>query len=124
MDALVIALMNPSVSRTLALRLNMRDAQRLTGVEETWKHFYGKPGEASKRFESWRESMLRGVELFNIALSDNAIPFVENIRLRVGSSVMTRPCARSARRRPQTGSKPSQRGAVSSMRSVLPCPSN
>ena len=88
MDALVIALMNPSVSRTLALRLNMRDAQRLTGVEETWKNFYGKPGEASQRFESWRESMLSGVELFNIALSENAIPFVENIRLRVGSSVI------------------------------------
>ena len=88
MDALVIALMNPSVSRTLALRLNMRDAQRLTGVEETWKNFYGKPGEASQRFEAWRESMLRGVELFNIALSENAIPFVENIRLRVGSSVI------------------------------------
>ena len=88
MDALVIALMNPSVSRTLALRVNMRDAQRLAGVEETWKNFYGKPGEASQRFESWRESMLRGVELFNIALSENAIPFVENIRLRVGSSVI------------------------------------
>lgn len=88
MDALVIALMNPSVSRTLALRVNMRDAQRIAGLEETWKNFYGKPGEASNRFESWRESMLRGVELFNIALSDNAIPFVENIRLRVGSSVI------------------------------------
>lgn len=88
MDALVIALMNPSVSRTLALRVNMRDAQRLAGLEETWKNFYGKPGEASQRFESWRESMLRGVELFNIALSDNTIPFVENIRLRVGSSVI------------------------------------
>lgn len=88
MDALVIALMNPSVSRTLALRVNMRDAQRLAGVEETWKNFYGKPGEASQRFESWRESMLRGVVLFNIALSENAIPFVENIRLRVGSSVI------------------------------------
>ena len=87
-DALVIALMNPSVSRTLALRVNMRDAQRIAGLEETWKNFYGKPGEASNRFESWRESMLRGVELFNIALSDNAIPFVENIRLRVGSSVI------------------------------------
>lgn len=88
MDALVIALMNPSVSRTLALRVNMRDAQRLAGVEESWKNFYGKPGEASQRFESWRESMLRGVVLFNIALSENAIPFVENIRLRVGSSVI------------------------------------
>ena len=88
MDALVIALMNPSVSRTLALRVNMRDAQRIAGLEETWKNFYGKPGEASNRFESWRESMLRGVELFNIALSDNAIPFVENIRLRAGSSVI------------------------------------
>lgn len=88
MDALVIALMNPSVSRTLALRLNMRDAQRLTGVEETWKNFYGKPGEASHRFESWRESMLRGVELFNVALSDNAIPFLENKRLRINSSAI------------------------------------
>ena len=88
MDALVIALMNPSVSCTLALRVNMRDAQRLAGLEETWKNFYGKPGEASKRFESWRESMLRGVELFNIELSNNAIPFVENIRLRLGSSVI------------------------------------
>ena len=88
MDALVIALMNPSVSRTLALRVNMRDAQRLAGLEETWKNFYGKPGEASQRFESWRESMLRGVELFNIALSDNAIPFNENIRLRMNSSAV------------------------------------
>lgn len=88
MDALVIALMNPSVSRTLALRLNMRDAQRLTGREETWKNFCGKPGEATQRFEAWRESMLRAVELFNIMLSENAIPFVENIRLRVGSSVV------------------------------------
>lgn len=88
MDALVIALMNPSVSRTLALRLNMRDAQRLTGVEETWKNFYGKPGEASQRFESWRESMLRGVELFNVALSDNAIPFLENKRLSMNSSAV------------------------------------
>lgn len=86
MDALVIALMNPSVSRTLALRVNMRDAQRLAGLEETWKNFYGKPGEASNHFESWRESMIRGAELFNIALSDNAIPFVENIRLRMNSS--------------------------------------
>ena len=88
MDALVIALMNPSVSRTLALRLNMRDAQRLTGAEETWKNFYGKPGEASQRFEAWRESMLRGVELFNIALSENAIPFLENKRLSMNSSAV------------------------------------
>lgn len=88
MDALVIALMNPSVSRTLALRLNMRDAQRLTGAEETWKSFYGKPGEASQRFEAWRESMLRGVELFNIALSENAIPFLENKRLSMNSSAV------------------------------------
>ena len=88
MDALVIALMNPSVSRTLALRVNMRDAQRLAGLEETWKNFYGKPGEASQRFEYWRESMLRGVELFNIKLSNNAVPFVENIRLRMNSSAV------------------------------------
>ena len=88
MDALVIALMNPSVSCTLALRVNMRDAQRLAGREETWKNFYGKPGEASRRFESWRQSMLLASELFNSALSANAIPFLENKRLRANSSAM------------------------------------
>lgn len=86
MDALVIAMMNQSVSQTLALRVNMRESQRTTGQEETWKNFYGKPGQASERFEKWREGMLRAVELFNVALAKNAIPFHENVRLRVGSS--------------------------------------
>ena len=86
MDALVIAMMNQSVSQTLALRVNMRESQRITGQEETWKNFYGKPGQASDRFEQWREGMLRAVELFNIELAKNAIPFHENVRLRVGSS--------------------------------------
>lgn len=86
MDALVIAMMNQSVSQTLALRVNMRESQRITGKEETWKNFYGKPGQASERFEQWREEMLRAVELFNIELAKNTVPFVENVRLRVGSS--------------------------------------
>ena len=86
MDALVIAMMNQSVSQTLALRVNMRESQRITGKEETWKNFYGKPGQANERFEKWREGMLRAVELFNIELAKNAIPFHENVRLRVGSS--------------------------------------
>ena len=86
MDALVIAMMNQSVSQTLALRVNMRESQRITGQEETWKNFYGKPGQANERFEKWREGMLRAVELFNVALAKNAIPFHENVRLRVGSS--------------------------------------
>ena len=86
MDALVIALMNQSVSQTLALRVNMRESQRITGQEETWKNFYGKPGQANERFEKWREGMLCAVELFNIELAKNAIPFHENVRLRVGSS--------------------------------------
>ena len=86
MDALVIAMMNQSISQTLALRVNMRESQRITGQEETWKNFYGKPGQANERFEKWREGMLRAVELFNIELAKNAIPFHENVRLCVGSS--------------------------------------
>lgn len=86
MDALVIAMMNQSVSQTLALRVNMRESQRITGQEETWRNFYGKPGQASERFEQWREGMLRAAELFNVALVENKIPFHENLRLRVGSS--------------------------------------
>lgn len=86
MDALVIAMMNQSVSQTLALRVNMRESQRITGQEETWRNFCGKPGQASERFEQWREGMLRAAELFNVALVENKIPFHENVRLRVGSS--------------------------------------
>ena len=86
MDALVIAMMNHSVSQTLALRVNMRDAQRITGQEETWKNFYGASGQAYERFEQWRAGMLRAVELFNVALVEDKVPFHENVRLRVGSS--------------------------------------
>lgn len=87
MDALVIALMNESVARSLAWRENLRESQRITGEEETWKRIFDPTqSDSSKRFEQWRTSMLRAVELFNVALAEDAVSFVENIRLRVGSS--------------------------------------
>lgn len=87
MDALVIALMNASIARSLAWRVNLRDSQRITGTQETWKEFYEPSQSRSReRFIQWQTAMLRAVELFNIALTANAVPFHENIRLRVDSS--------------------------------------
>ena len=87
MDALVIALMNDSVARSLAWRVNRRESQLVTGEHETWKDLFDPSQNGSReRFERWCESMLVAVELFNIALAEDAVVFHENVRLRVNSS--------------------------------------
>lgn len=88
MDALVIALMNPSIAQTLAIRTSMRDAQRLTGERETWKTFFGEPGAATEKWAKWDDAMRSASDMFNLALSADAIPIMENIRLRQGSGAM------------------------------------
>lgn len=88
MDALVIALMNPSIAQTLALRMNLRDSQRIAGKQETWKGYHGEPGAATEKWLKWDESMRAASELFNLALAADTIPILENIRLRQGSGAM------------------------------------
>ena len=85
MDALTIALMREGISQTLALRINMRESQYNLGTEQTWKQFTGASEGARRTWEQWSEGMLRASELFNIALNEDAIPIVENSRLRFGS---------------------------------------
>lgn len=88
MDALTIALMNRSVAASLALRTNLRDSQRITREPETWKSFTGTTEEARRQWSLWDDAMRRASDLFNIALTEDAIPIVENIRLRQGSGAM------------------------------------
>lgn len=85
MDALTAALMRPAVAQTLALRINLRDSQRLTREAETWKEFQGRqPGDV-RNWQQWLSHMRQACDLFNYALEIDAIPVMQNKRLRVGN---------------------------------------
>ncbi|QWW19337.1 HNH endonuclease [Schaalia sp. 19OD2882] len=100
MDALTIALMNRSVARTIALRMELRNAQRVTGEQETWKSFHGAEAASCAQWERWEERMLHASELFNLAITADAIPIHENIRLRAGSGAVHDAKVRKLLRRP------------------------
>lgn len=86
MDAATVALMRPSVAKTLLQRQNLRIEERVRGVEETWKTFRGDPMDPAARviYEKWLEQMRIVTELFNEALANDEIPVFSNVRLRLG----------------------------------------
>lgn len=83
MDALVIALMNQSVSQTLSWRRQLRDSQRISGKPETWKEFHGSDRDGNRNWEAWTKAMRIAVELFNNALEKDEVHFSENKRLGI-----------------------------------------
>lgn len=87
MDALVIALMQERVSQTIALRNNMMAAEKILGREGgRWRNFTGCDEKEKCAWDRWNKGMLRALELFNVALSQNSIPLMYNTRLRLGNS--------------------------------------
>ena len=82
-DASVVALMEPSVAKTLAERSSLRGEQRLTAQEQTWKQYTGLTVGAQERFEMWRSRMLHLTELFNERLAEDKVYVTQNIRLRL-----------------------------------------
>lgn len=85
MDALVIALMDRSVAKTLMERASMRESQRICGEYETWKEYQGANDASRQRWLWWSETMLKALELFNDALDGDRVPVMENLRLRPGN---------------------------------------
>lgn len=83
MDALVIALMNQSVSKLLSWRMQLRDSQRISGMQETWKEFHGSNRDEYRRWNAWTNAMRIAVELFNDALEKDEVHFSENKRLGI-----------------------------------------
>ena len=83
MDALVIALMNQSVSQTLSWRRQLRDSQRISEKPETWKRFHGSDRDGNRHWEAWAKAMRIAVELFNNALEKDEVHFSENKRLGI-----------------------------------------
>lgn len=87
-DALVIALMRPSVAKTLTERSNLREAQRIVGAEETWKQYEGFGAGDRIIFQDWLRSMHHLIELTNVALAEDRIVITENVRLRLGNGAV------------------------------------
>ena len=83
MDALVIALMNQSVSKTLSWRRQLRDSQRISEMQETWEEFHGSDRDGNRHWEAWAKAMRIAVELFNDALEKDEVHFSENKRLGI-----------------------------------------
>lgn len=83
MDALVIALMNQSVSKLLSWRMQLRDSQRIFVMPETWKEFHGFTRDDYRHWEAWAKAMRIAVELFNDALEKDDVHFSENKRLGI-----------------------------------------
>lgn len=85
-DAAVIALMDDRAAVTLAERSNIRWSQMLARAHEDWKGYTGRTAAAREHFEQWQQRMVRLIELLNLALADDEIHVLENVRLRLGSS--------------------------------------
>ena len=82
MDALVIALMNPAIARTIAVREDRREAQQLTRAFESWKNFLGAEDRMRDRWESWIVDLEYACDRLNELIDADKIPVTENLRLR------------------------------------------
>lgn len=83
MDAMVIALMNQSVSKLLSWRMQLRDSQQVSGAPKTWKEFHRSDRDGNRHWEAWAKAMRIAVGLFNNALEKDEVHFSENKRLGI-----------------------------------------
>lgn len=85
-DAAVVALLNPSVARTLAERESMRVADRYRNTEaRDWKSHAGSSAGAVERFGVWRSHMEALASLIATAFNRDEVVVAENLRLRLGN---------------------------------------
>ncbi|MFA5564834.1 MAG: type II CRISPR RNA-guided endonuclease Cas9 [Acidimicrobiia bacterium] len=84
-DAAVVTLLDESIARTLAERVNLRDSERNLHAPETWKDYTGSSERPQARFENWVERMQILLNLISSALNDDEIPVMEDLRLRLAN---------------------------------------
>lgn len=84
-DAAVITMIDESVAKTLAERVEMRNSQRIGSSAETWKEHVGSSPAARTNFLDWQKRMHKLSELISLALDNDRIPVTENLRLRLGN---------------------------------------
>ncbi|MFC0582174.1 type II CRISPR RNA-guided endonuclease Cas9 [Micrococcoides hystricis] len=81
-DAAVIAMMNPSIARTLAKRESLREAHRFTNNYPDWQGFTGSTAGMRNQFESWKLRMQALAELLQESVREDRIVVKNVLRLR------------------------------------------
>ncbi|KAB7789529.1 HNH endonuclease [Bifidobacterium leontopitheci] len=91
-DASVIAMMRPSVAKTLMERESLRESQQISDAwrilgEREWKEYPYAGCEGYELYQQWRTSMELLLELLNDALDDDRVVVRQPIRLKLGNSI-------------------------------------
>lgn len=89
-DASVIAMMRPSVAQTLMERESLREAQQITGLdqsEQSWKEYPLAGCVGYVPFKQWERDMARLLDLLNDALDNGRVVVRQPARLSLGNSV-------------------------------------
>ena len=86
MDAAVVAMMRPSVAKTLMERENLRATERqVPGSAPDWRQYSGDATEAKVLYSRWQNDMEILLQLFNEKLLADEVPVMQNLRLRLGN---------------------------------------
>ena len=73
-------MMTPAVAQALALRIAVKEEQRILRTQETWRSIRGRDHPA---YDRWVENMGALVRLLNASLTQDQLPVVEPLRLRL-----------------------------------------
>ena len=84
-DAAVVSLIDESVARTLAERVNKRDNERMTRIPNDWKTWHSQHPASRERYEHWLNHMQALGDLLIEAFEKDAIPVMEDLRLRLAN---------------------------------------
>ncbi|MEJ6018646.1 type II CRISPR RNA-guided endonuclease Cas9 [Corynebacterium sp. H113] len=91
-DASVVALMQDYVAQALAERDSLRSQEHMVGRPDPlygpWKEYAGRSVEVKAVFNTWIKKMSALVPLLQEALDEDRIPVTENLRLRLGNSLV------------------------------------
>lgn len=79
-DAAVVAMMNPSVARTLAERDDLRNAERALGEQTGWREYEGSTPAAREKFSQWKASMKRLSELIREKVEADEVVVMQPVR--------------------------------------------
>lgn len=86
MDAAIIATLNESVARTLAIRNNLKMTNELVeGAPDEWKKWFGENPESAHKFLTWKESATHLAEVFAQKVASDEVPVVQPLRLSLGN---------------------------------------
>lgn len=87
-DAVVAALITPTVARVLAARSDLRDANRNTGSFMDWKEYEGADFVEQKHFREWKVRMAALVSLVEAKVAEDSVVVMQPVRYSASHSAL------------------------------------